>query len=118
MANLQQLLFTIVPIIMGVIIVLGAMVFLTRNSGEETVDRVLVAKYEQYQTSATVHYGRYLSFDDVCTDIGLPDNVTCISDEDEYAIFERLIIGGFYCIDSTGFKGEVATISTQIRCRL
>jgi hypothetical protein len=117
MGNIQQLLLVMLPIIIGVALVFGVMVFLTRNDNDAR-DPTLTTKFQQYNASAQLHFRRYRTYEDVCDQIALPESVSCMADEDEYAIYQRLIQKGFYCIDSTGFVGEVPTISTRIRCQL
>jgi len=69
------------------------------------------------QASAATYHSRLRYFDGVCSDIGVPDNFVCNDTEDAYAVSISLTKGGFYCADSTGFRGETTyPIENSVRC--
>ncbi|MDA8597113.1 hypothetical protein N9L26_02110 [Candidatus Pacebacteria bacterium] len=64
------------------------------------------------QSSAETFKARLLDYRGVCSDIGIDDTIfSCTDTADAYAITTPLTNGLLYCVDSTGYTGEVAVIT-------
>ena len=102
-AVLQLIVFILIVGVAGA----AAWWFLTRESTPS--DTPLIAEMERLHASAQVYYSRLRFFDGVCSDIGVPDYVTCEESSDAYVLEVLLNNGEFYCADSTDFIGTKST---------
>ena len=100
-----------------VLVVIGAVGFglwylLSKDLGGPEVDQLAVMK--RLQASAQVYHSRLWSYDGICSDIGVPPEMTCEESDDAYVIQIVLDDGAYYCIDSTGFIGPRPTAKASM----
>ncbi len=72
----------------------------SRNTEQE-------ARFMQYQAAAEQFKGRMYDFDGVCSELILAEGVICADEEISYRVLERHKENGYYCIDHTGFAGQI-----------
>jgi hypothetical protein len=77
------------------------------NTNLDTSQAENVVKFSRMEAAAKVYYGRLNYYSGVCDDIGVPASFSCTDSETAYAVESKLDSGWFYCIDSSGFNGEM-----------
>jgi hypothetical protein len=79
----------------------------TDTQSETFSDSVLEAKVETTMASVKLFGGRMGSYDGACKDITVVAPVVCRNSDRAYVVFVPLSIGQYYCVDASGFKGNV-----------
>lgn len=71
-------------------------------------------RFIQYTLSAKQYHSKNFSYEGLCQEIGLPSDVVCADSENEYRMEITLDSLGYYCADSSGFKGKTE-VSSELR---
>ncbi|MFT7507509.1 MAG: hypothetical protein ACI92I_000667 [Acidimicrobiales bacterium] len=80
--------------------------------------KTIQKQFKAYSTSVGHYHKINSEYSDLCSAIGLPDDVACAASMDGYRIEQKLSLGTFYCIDGSGFSGEVEQSSkNRMLCR-
>ena len=107
----QVIIFALV----GTVVLSAVWWFLNLPAEDEKLDEQAVAF--RLQASAKVYYSRLNFYTGVCKDIGAQPPFSCNESDQAYAIEVFLNNAKYFCVDSTGFSGEISrTISKQTRC--
>lgn len=70
------------------------------------------ATFTQYRASADIFWARMDEYRGVCRDLALPTDVSCSDGEGWYRLTTKTE-EGFYCLDATGFMGEVDALKSE-----
>jgi uncharacterized protein HemX len=69
---------------------------------------------KQYQGVAELYKRRMGDYEGMCTELAAKDKVVCQSNETAYRVSQSLRNGKFFCADSTGFEGVVASLPREV----
>ena len=77
-----------------------------------------VGLFLQYKSTARVYYNRMSEFSGVCGELAVGPQVQCRDSQHAYRVATKYTDDSWYCIDATGFEGEVFAIQNEgFRCQ-
>ncbi len=102
--------------VLGAVVVGITYVFLLAPKTERSA--TTVGQFLQYKSTAQVYYGRMSDFSGLCGELAVGPEVQCRDSENAYRVATKYTDDSWYCIDDTGFEGEVFTIRNEgFRCQ-
>lgn len=107
--RIHKNLFFLMQVLVVIIVVSAFSIFIWWLFEKESNigDAQLRGHLLRMQASSEIYQGRMGSFDGVCSDIGITANFNCDESTNAFAVEARLPMGGYLCMDSVGFFGEI-----------